>query len=107
MSETTPSDGLDASVILPKLLKAIESNGDMDERERDRIQLMAITGMYQMLMPLPKRIKRLEDRNIISWIMNHPKLASLISIIFALFVMFVHQITPWVMKSIAFLAGFR
>ena len=107
MSESTQSDELDAAIVLPKLLKAIETNGEMDDRERDRIQLIAITSIYQLLIPLPKRIHRLEERNIVNWVLNHPKLAAVTSVIFALFVMFVHQITPWVMKNIAFLAGFR
>lgn len=99
-------DQIDAPAVLEKLLGALDQNGDLPPKARDHLELLALTSLLQIVEPLPRRMKRLEDRNIVMWVEKHPKGTSLIITGLILMAMFFHQITPWVMHGLGLITGF-
>lgn len=103
----TDSDQLDASIVLEQLTQALEANGDLTEKERNRLIVLGITSVLTMMMPMQRKINRLEDKNIIMWIEDHPKATAYVTIIAILVAMFIHQISPWVITHLAFITSIK
>ncbi len=99
------SDTLDASIVLERLNEAIEANGNMDIEERTRLIVVGVTTVIALLIPLQKKVMKLETRSIIIWIEKHPRAASTVLLAVILVAMFIHQISPWVIAHLALLSG--
>lgn len=97
----------DSQAIYAKLLEGLEENGSLTDTERNRLMLLAMTGLYNLVLPLPAKVRKLEEQNIIAWIECHPKVTSLIITFLILSAMFFHEISPWVISHIAMLAGLQ
>lgn len=95
------------SEIYTKLLESLEQNGQLSDRERNRLMLLALTGIFGMVMPLTAKVHKLEDTNIVMWIGKHQRLTGIIATGSVLAAMFLHQIAPWVISHLAILTGIK
>jgi hypothetical protein len=94
------SDQLDSNIVLQKLTQAIEANGDITPKERDRLLVLGVTSILTMMTPLQHKVNKLEDKNIMIWIEKHTKFTSAIITGFFLLIMFLQEIGHWITTHI-------
>ena len=104
---TMGTEPQNAEAVLAKLIEALEHNGDLAENEHRRLTLLAITGLYYLIMPVPAKIRKLESDNIIMWVQKHQKITCTVIVILALMAMFLNDVGNWIIHNLAILATFK
>jgi len=104
---TMGTEPQNTEAVLAKLIEALEHNGDLSESEHRRLTLLAITGLYYIIMPLPSKVRKLENNSIMIWIEKHKQIACTIMIIVALMAMFLNDVGNWIIRNLAILATLK
>ena len=104
---TMGTEPQNTEAVLAKLIEALEHNGDLSESEHRRLTLLAITGLYYIIMPLPAKVRKLESSNIVIWIQKHQKITCTILVIVALMAMFLNDVGNWIIHNLGILASFK
>ena len=96
----TQSDEVDPTDVLEQLGEALKRNGGTTAAEREHLVIMGVTAIIALLIPVVKKVNKLERYSLLLWIATHKWGAIVMGVGLTLLILTLHNHSEEIMRDI-------